>query len=339
MEPRTFVGLDVHRTLAVATAINAKGRLLRRASLGPSPKELGSFLSRLPKPVKVVMEACSVWERYYEAAKATGAVVVLSNPNKTRLISEASIKTDKVDSKKLADLLRLDSLPVVNAPSPRIRRMRKLFQDRRFYSRLRTRVIQHLSGRLSEIGVDYSPNHLQRKRLRDRFRKLGNPEVSIALDVLDDLEKHCLQLDLRVHEAYLRDEPSHLLSTIPGIGELTAMGLSSYISPIERFRSAKALASYAGLCPTTHQSSDTIYHGHLKFDCNRTLRSLLIEASWRHRIHEPRGEVQRKARRTVRSKGRMLGTIVGAHKLLRIVYAMLKQDREYQFRAPSGSAS
>lgn len=336
---KTFVGLDVHRKLVVATALNRSGRLSHQTSFGSAPKDLVRFLKQLTKPVKVAMESCSVWERYYEAARSAGAWVVLSNPNKTRLISEASLKTDKVDSRKLADLLRLDALQLVHIPGRKVRAMRKLFQDRRFYSRLRSHVIQHLYGRLGEIGVDYNHNHLQRKHSRDKFHKLARPEVSIALDVLDDLEKHCALLDDRVHDAFVRDESAQLLSTIPGIGELTAVGLSSYLSPIDRFRDAKALTSYAGLCPTTYQSSDTSYHGHLKFDCNRTLRCLLIEASWRHRIHEPRGDVQRCAKRAVQSKGRMLGTVVGAHKLLRIIYAILKQGRSYRLHAPRGPAS
>lgn len=48
----------------------------------------------LDEKVPVVLEACTLWEHFYDAAQATGAPVVLSNPYKTRLIAEASLKTD-----------------------------------------------------------------------------------------------------------------------------------------------------------------------------------------------------------------------------------------------------
>jgi len=98
MKAKTFVGLDVHRKLVVATAVNPLGRRIRQSSFGSNPKELTTFLHRLPRPTKVVLEARSVWERYYEVAVSTGAEVVVSHPLRTRLIAEASIKTDKVDS-------------------------------------------------------------------------------------------------------------------------------------------------------------------------------------------------------------------------------------------------
>jgi transposase len=339
MKTSSYVGLDVHRNLVVATALNAAGKQIRQSSFGPAPKELISFLRRLPKPTKVVMEACSVWERYYKAAKSTGAEVVLSHPLKTRMIAEASIKTDKVDSATLANLLRLNSIPLVYIPDPQVRALRKLYLDRLFYARIRTSVMRHVYSRLAERGIDYKRDELQHRARRAKFRKLEITEVTLALDTLDDVEKRCVQFDSRVHDLFLESRDAQLLATIPGIGELTAVGLAGFICPVSRFPSSDKLTSYAGLCPTIHQSSDTAYLGHLKNDCNRGLRSLIVEASWRHRVHEPRGDVGRCARRVSRSKGKMFGTVAGAHKLLRIVYAILKQRRAFQPHAPERPVS
>jgi transposase len=334
MKPRSFVGLDVHRKLVVATAMNPMGKQLRQQSFGSAPKELMKFLSRLPKPTKVVLEACSVWERYYEAAISTGAEVVLSHPRTTRMIAEASIKTDRVDSATLANLLRLDSIPQTYIQPPQIRALRKLYLDRRFYARTKTAIMQHAYARIGHHGIDYEKGVLQHKPKWIKFRRLGIPEIDLALDTLDDFGKSCKELDKRVHVAFLGSEEAQLLKSIPGIGELTAVALAGYLCPIERFPNVDKLTSYAGLCPTTHQSSDTLYHGHLKPDCSRGLRGFLIEASWKHRVHAPRGNVANCARRVSRRKGRMYGAVAGAHKLLRIVFAILKQRRRYQAHAP-----
>jgi transposase len=131
--------------------------------LGPNPKELTKFLRRLPKPTKVVLEACHVWERFYEAAVSTGAEVILSHPRTTRMVAEASIKTDKVDSAALANLLRLDSIPQTYVPPPEIRALRKLYFERDFYTRTRSSIMRHAYARLAENGVDYKKSLLQHK--------------------------------------------------------------------------------------------------------------------------------------------------------------------------------
>lgn len=92
MEATTYVGLDVHRKTVVATAKDPMGRSTRHSTFGPTRQELTDFLSEIPGTKKVVLEACSFWERYYDAAISTGAEVVVSHPLKTRLIAEASLK-------------------------------------------------------------------------------------------------------------------------------------------------------------------------------------------------------------------------------------------------------
>jgi transposase len=339
MRAKTFVGLDVHRKLVVATAVNPLGKKIRQSSFGPRPTELTKFLTGLPKPTKVVLEACPFWERYYEAAVSTGAEVVVSNPRNTRLIAESSLKSDKVDSSALANLLRLNAIPLSYVPPPEIRALRKLYVEHRFYTQVRASISKHAYARLAERGIDYAPMVLQHKPQREKFRRLDIPAVDIALDALDDSERRCRALREQIHSAFLKCDEAQLLESIPGVGELTAIGLVGYLCPIERFRSIDKLTSYVGLCPTTRQSADTLYHGRLKDDCNRILRSLLVTASWTHRLNAPADSVAKYTRRIVRRRGKMRGSIAGAHKLLRIMYAILKERRAYSPRAPEGPAS
>jgi transposase len=339
MKTKTYVGLDVHRTLVVATAVNSMGERIRQSSFGPTPKELTRFLSRLPKPTKVVLEACAVWERYYEAEASTGAEVVLSHPRNTRLIAEASLKTDKVDSAALANLLRIDSIPLAYIPSPDIRALRKLYREHCFYARAKSTMMRHAYSRLAERGVDYTKGVLQHRPQRARFRRRQIPEVNRALDALEDMERYCKDIDVQIHAAFLESREAQLLKTIPGIGELTAVSLVGFLCPIERFPTIDKLTSYVGLCPTTHQSANSLYHGKLKPDCNRELRSLLVEVSWTHRQRCRGGSVVKIARRVGRRAGKGKGTIAAAHKLLKIVHAMLKRKEVFRVDAPGPSTA
>ena len=81
MQDATFVGLDIHRKSVVATVLDAEGNQLDQATLGPSQDELRQFLESLPgEDKRVAMEACSMWEFYFDVAESVGATTVLSNP-------------------------------------------------------------------------------------------------------------------------------------------------------------------------------------------------------------------------------------------------------------------
>ena len=116
---QTFVGLDVHRKSVYATAFDAAGSLVSQQRFGASDAELIDYLGQLPGQKRVVLEACTLWEHFYDAARVSGATVILSNPYRTRLIAEASLKTDKLDSEALATLLRLNSVPELVRPACR----------------------------------------------------------------------------------------------------------------------------------------------------------------------------------------------------------------------------
>jgi len=334
----TYVGLDVHRKIVVATALDGAGRELAQEKFGPEPSELIDFLSQLPGRKHVALEACSMWAPYYDTAASTGAEVTLSNPYKTRLIAEASLKSDKVDSEALARLLRVDSLPTSFAPPPELRALRRLVQDRVFYRRYWTAVANHTYHILIARGLPYEDRVLRLRRKREVLRKFRLPEVDRGLETLRALEDRGKELDREIHRAWLESEEGQLLTTIPGIGELTAMALVAYLCPIERFPTARHAASYVGLVPRSYQSADRQYHGPLKKDCNAFLRWLLVETSWTHRFRQSRGTVAKTARRITRRRGAGKGTIAGAHKLLRIVFAILKERRPYLPHAPEPTA-
>jgi transposase len=334
----TYVGLDVHRKIVVATALDSAGHELAQEKFGPEPSELIDFLSHLPGRKHVALEACSMWVPYYDTAASTGAVVTLSNPYKTRLIAEASLKSDKVDSEALARLLRVDSLPTSFAPPPHLRALRSLVQDRLFYRRYWTAVANHTYHFLIGRGIPYQDRLLRAKRRRVALRKLGLPEVDRGLDTLQEIEDRCKELDDSIDAAWQESVEAQLLTTIPGVGKLTAVTLVAFLCPIERFRTYRHAASYVGLVPRSYQSADRQYHGKLKRDSNALLRWILVEASWTNRQRESRGDVARKARRISRRRGSGKGTVAGAHKLLRIVYTILKERRPYHPHAPEPTA-
>ncbi len=335
MPEELYVGLDIHRLTTTATILDPEGHRVDQTQLSSLDAELIAYLNRFPAPKHVVLEACNVWPHVYDAARSTGADVTLAHPFKVRLISEASLKSDKVDSEALARLLRLGAVPMAYAPDPATRDLRQIVRDRIFYMRQENDIKNHVYSVLLRRGLPYESGILGLKRKRETLRELHLPEVDRGLDVLHDIDTTCLDLDRAVHEALLASKEAQLLESIPGIGEVTAVALEAELCPIDRFPNIEKLCSYAGLVPTNHQSGETSYQGHLKTDSNQTVRWLLVEASWVHRGKEKRSDVAKVAKRVSRRRGKQKGNVAGAHKLLKIVYAVLKRGTPYTPDRPS----
>jgi transposase len=335
----TFVGLDVHRKSVVATAVDPTGHTVSQAKFGPTHRELIHYLESLPGTKRVALEACSSWQHFYDAVASTGASVVLSNPLKTRLIAEANLKTDRVDSEALATLLRGNLLPQSFAPPPELRALRTLVHERLFYRRKAASIMVHTYAGMLQRGIDYEDRILVHRRKRESLRNLHIEEVDRALDTLTHLDATCKDLDRRIHQAWLESEEAQLLTTIPGIGELTAVALVAWITPIERFSRVEKLVSYLGLCPTTRQSGESLYHGRLKKDSNEVIRTLLVEAYWTHRARAKLGTPAKKGRRVGRRRGASKGTVAGAHSLVKCIFAMLKRKEVFNPHAPGPSTA
>jgi transposase len=103
-----FCGLDVHKESTYATILGQDGEVV--AQRRKSNEEIPTFLK--PYPVeKVAMEASTNIAPLYRRLTEEGYQVTVSHPRKTRYTAEARIKSNRVDSKALAELLRLNSLP------------------------------------------------------------------------------------------------------------------------------------------------------------------------------------------------------------------------------------
>lgn len=337
-DTRTIVGLDVSKNSIMATAVDPLGHRVEQTEIGADDTTLVGFLEGLPGEKLVVLEACGVWEHIYDAAASTGARVLLAHPLKTRLISETTLKTDRVDSEALALLGRLNAVPEAYAPTPAERALRRLVRERAFYERKRKDLANHTYSILLQKGVPYEAGVLMRKRRREELRQHHIPEVNRGLDALTRLEEITKPLDKEIQMAFLRSPEAQLLATIPGVGTMTAVTLVAFLCPISRFKSAEAVVKYCGLCPSVYSSAGKSYTGHLVWDAHAILKWVLVEAQWFNRRFEKRGDVAKVGKRIAKRRGACTGGVAAARTLVRICTAVLRRGTPYQHHAPESSS-
>lgn len=126
--------------------------------------------------------------------------------------------------------------------------------------------------------------------------------------------------------------PDQYLTTIPGIGPVTAAAILGEIGDIQRFETLKQLVAYAGIDPAVHQSG--------QFEAKQTrmskrgspyLRHALWMAASIARMHDPELKAYYQKRR---SEGKAHGTVTGAlcRKLLARIFVILRDQRPYEPR-------
>ena len=111
-----YVGMDLHKNYLQIAVMDEKGKVTRNSKIDNDIQKIGRFFDQIKNKKKndenynnqkIVMESSCVWYNIYEyLSEERNLDVILSNPIKTRAIASAKIKTDKIDTVKLASLLR-----------------------------------------------------------------------------------------------------------------------------------------------------------------------------------------------------------------------------------------
>ena len=137
-----YIGLDLHKKSIFATVLGEDGNILSRTKIGPNSRDICYYLKSqgAKDELSVAMEASYNWPYYYRAVEEAADTIVLAHPLKTRIIGEAKIKTDKIDSKVLAYMLKADMLPAAYVPSRDTMENKMLLRARISLVRIRTQI-------------------------------------------------------------------------------------------------------------------------------------------------------------------------------------------------------
>jgi transposase len=282
---------------------------------------------------KVAMESSNQVASLYRKLESEGYSVVLSHPKKTRYIAEAKIKSDRVDSRAIAELARLDALPLAYMPDKEVSALREHVRRRAFLVRERVKLRVKVKSILTYEGIRWpSDEGLFTRKGVEWLHGLGLEPVESYLRVLKPLDDEIRLISRQLRGLAEEDEDVKLLMTIPGIGYYSALLVKSEIGDVNRFPFGDRLCSYAGLVPSTHASGAFVRHGSITKEGSRWLRWVMVEAAQTH-VHKYDTSVTRLYNRIAERRGRKSAVVAAAHKLLLICYSVLRNKRPYQDQA------
>jgi transposase len=334
-----YVGLDVHREFC-EVAISEEGKVCSAGRVRTRREELELFAQSLGSDDEVALETTGGAEAIAAILRAQVARVVVVNTKKLRAISEAKAKTDRLDARRLAELLAAGYLAEVWCPDERTRALRR-------YVARRAQLVRQRSRAKNEIAAALQRNLLDRPGVYDVAGERGRrflegvelpaderQTVAGCLRQIDFLDREIAAVDRALAEAAVGSPEIRRLMTVPGVNLHTAATFMARVGEIGRFKDPRKLVSYLGLDPRVRQSGEEpVRYGHISKEGASEARHMLCEAAWivvRYPSPLSAFSERIKARR-----GSRIATVAVARKLVVLFWHLLTKEEDYAFGRPT----
>jgi transposase len=336
-----YVGLDVHKK-SWDVSIYVDNVFYKSLSMSPpSTKALIGILQKnLPGGnYHVVYEAGFSGFWIYDELTENGIDCVVVSPADIPMSNkDKNFKTDRNDSKQLAQKLRAGLLEGINVPEKMQREHRALLRLRNKYVRDRTRIKNYIKSNLmffgKVIGEDYEDTRSWSKKFIQSLSKIkylseqGKAVITELLktltfydDVIKDVDTKIKQLSST--NQYKQDV--EILSSVPGMSTLSAMIMLIEIGDFKRFEDTNKLKSYIGLIPQEHSSGEKEIKTGITRRGNKYLKKIIIESSW-VAIRKDKTLLSAYTKMTKRMKGSKAIIVIAGILLNRIRSIMRKRE-------------
>jgi transposase len=324
-------GVDLHGRTMYVCVLDREGSVVFHRNLPCDGAVLVAALAPFRPGLVVGCECVFSWYWLADLCEEAGIDFVLGHALGMRLIHGTKTKSDRLDSEKIARLLRSGHFPLAHVYPRRLRATRDLLRRRLFFVRRRSELLAHLQMSQTQYNLERSPARLDRARnrtgLAERFPE-GSCRTSVSADcsmieVLDGLITS-LEREL-VRTTKLDDLASfHRLRSVPGIGEILAMTILYEIPDFNRFDTVQQFASYSRLVAPRGESSGKLGGARGRKQGNVHLKWAFSEAAVCLLRANPRA--QKLLQRLTRRFGKAKALSVLAHKIGRAVFYMQKKS-------------
>jgi transposase len=259
MDSVKYIGMDVHKETISIAVRNSSGKLVMECVIETKASTILQFFQGLSGRLQVTFEE-GTWAAWlYDLLKPHVTELVVCNPRRNALLKEGS-KSDRIDAKKLAELLRNGSLSAVYHGENGLRMLKELSRSYLTISKDLGRVMNRLKALYRSWAIPcagtqvYAPRH--RSEWLSKITEAGvRRRAELYYQQLDALRFLRQQARKELLAEGRKHSATKLLRQIPGIGPLRAAHLVALIQTPHRFRTKRQLWNYSGLALETHDSA------------------------------------------------------------------------------------
>ena len=291
-----YMGMDVHQAMTVVVVLDSDGTVILETMVRTEAAAIIRLVQSLSGPLRVTFEETTQAAWLYEVIRAYVTEVIVCDPRRNKLLGEGS-KADKVDARKLAELLRSGLVKSVYHGHEATRTLKELVRAYETLSIDTQRTMARIKAIYRGRGIGtpgsgvYQPK--QREQWLEKLTEAGIRQRAAWLcEQLDQLRP----LRRTAKQAMLTESRKHravsLLRTIPQLGPIRCAFIVATVDTPHRFRTKRQFWSYIGLAVVTHMSSEyEMKAGHvvrrrkpvatrgLNHNCNHRLKEVFIGAA------------------------------------------------------------
>ena len=328
-----YSGIDLHRDNSMITTINDSGAVIKQQKMPNDELAILNYFFSMGRQHRAVVEATANWYWLSDLLNDHGIELVLAHAKYLKAISYAKVKTDKVDSQTLANLLRINMIPTAHQISPALRGLRDLM-------RARLKIVSKntsCQNSIHRLMGKYNLNIPEGEKLHDLSTldlliDLPLPtEASLQMEIHKEqmrlLFRQIKKLEKSMHPELIPNPDIQRLLWIPGIGKILAFTIYLEVDGIDRFPDTKHFLSYCRLVPGADNSNRKVKHKSGNKDGNRYLKIAFTEASVRaiQYFKEINAFYQAKEKR----KHKAIAKTLVAQELAKICYYVLSTKNDF----------
>lgn len=311
-----YTGIDLHKFTSYLTTVDSSGAIVKQDNLKNVDHNFIQYFNSIPGEHQTTVESTMTWYWLNDLLSSINIPMVLAHAKYVKAIAYAKVKTDKVDSHTLAQLLRMNFIPIAYKIANHNRTLRDALRARLKIVQRHTSVTNSMHLLLAKYNFD-SPTQLT-----------GIPEFQYEQlsDVEELLSEQMLELEKQLYPFLIPNDDIQRLLWIPGIGKMNAFTILLEVDDINRFPDVKNFFSYCRLVPSARNSGGKSKQRSSK-DGNKYLKVAFSDAAI-HAVHYY--PVIRKYHNSLlRKKNKQIAKTIIAKEIAEIVFHILKYKTNF----------
>lgn len=332
-----YCGIDLHANKMYLCILNQAGDVVLHRNIRTDPARFLAAIKPYRDDIVVSAECMFTWYWLADLCANEDIPFILGHALYMRAIHGGKSKNDKIDSRKIASLLRGGLIPVAYVYPSKMRSTRDLLRRRNHFMRKRAELLAHIQNTASQYNLSSPLGKISRPSQRqgitacfaDRAVQLS---IAANLDMIDSYDRVLAGLEREiVASAKEHDRTSYaLLRTIPGVGKIIGLNILYEIENINRFPAVQNFASYSRLVKCAKESNGKRSGSSGKKMGNAHLRWSFSEAAQLFLRGNKAG--QKFFQKIVNKHGKGKALSILAHKIGRAVYFMLKNRQVFDMK-------
>ncbi|MCK4807967.1 MAG: IS110 family transposase, partial [Candidatus Aegiribacteria sp.] len=329
-----YCGIDLHARVMYLCIISSDGEIVLHRNMKADPESLLKAIEPYRPDVVVGVECIFTWYWVADLCAEEGIPFVLGHALYMKAIHGGKAKNDRIDSGKIAAMLKGGMFPMAYVYPAKMRATRDLLRRRNYLVRKRADLITHVQNTNSQYNQpEFGMNITYKCNREEVLSHFKDPNVymsmKVNLDLIDQFTVQIRAMEKHVLDNAKNHDPQslYLMRTIYGIGKVLSLTILYEIGDISRFPRVQEFASYSRLVKCSRESAGKRYGTAGSKIGNVHLKWAFSEASVMFLKGNPEGMKYKKQLERKHGKAKSLSIL--AHKLGRAAYYMLKRNRAF----------